>query len=145
MSRCATDVLWSNHKYTGASTSNTGVWGLIPRCGYGTNMINRNQKPVSFGSGCLWKSNSFSSIQRHYASRASADQKSRKMLLYLTGVVFAMVGCTYAAVPLYRRFCQATGYGGTVQRKEVIMSLYSFFNLLSSFYVLSIIVRHCCH
>ncbi|KAJ0435047.1 putative cytochrome c oxidase assembly protein CtaG/Cox11 [Helianthus annuus] len=24
-----------------------------------------------------------------------------------------------AAVPLYRRFCQATGYGGTVQRREV--------------------------
>ena len=26
----------------------------------------------------------------------------------------AMVGVTYAAVPLYRMFCQATGYGGTV-------------------------------
>ena len=26
-----------------------------------------------------------------------------------------MVGLTYAAVPLYRMFCQATGYGGTVQ------------------------------
>ncbi|EFN54189.1 hypothetical protein CHLNCDRAFT_31751 [Chlorella variabilis] len=25
-----------------------------------------------------------------------------------------MVGATYAAVPLYRMFCQATGYGGTV-------------------------------
>ncbi|GKC27499.1 cytochrome c oxidase assembly protein COX11, mitochondrial [Tanacetum coccineum] len=42
------------------------------------------------------------------------------MLYYLTGLVFAMVGCTYAAVPLYRRFCQATGYGGTVQRRETV-------------------------
>ncbi|XP_042970390.1 cytochrome c oxidase assembly protein COX11, mitochondrial-like isoform X2 [Carya illinoinensis] len=33
-------------------------------------------------------------------------------------LVFAMVGSSYAAVPLYRRFCQATGYGGTVQRQE---------------------------
>jgi len=31
-----------------------------------------------------------------------------------------MVGLTYAAVPLYRTFCQATGYGGTVQRKETV-------------------------
>nr|XP_018685633.1 PREDICTED: cytochrome c oxidase assembly protein COX11, mitochondrial-like [Musa acuminata subsp. malaccensis] len=35
-------------------------------------------------------------------------------------MVAAMVGASYAAVPLYRRFCQATGYGGTVQRREVI-------------------------
>ncbi|WVZ07503.1 hypothetical protein V8G54_020849 [Vigna mungo] len=56
---------------------------------------------------------------RHFSSHASKEQKSQKMLLYLTGLVFAMVGCTYAAVPLYRRFCQATGYGGTVTRREV--------------------------
>ncbi|KAG2715312.1 hypothetical protein I3843_03G073100 [Carya illinoinensis] len=35
-------------------------------------------------------------------------------------LVFAMVGSSYAAVPLYRRFCQATGYGGTVQRQESV-------------------------
>ncbi|KAG4995236.1 hypothetical protein JHK84_032197 [Glycine max] len=57
---------------------------------------------------------------RHFSSHASKEQKSRKMLLYLTGLVFAMVGCTYAAVPLYRRFCQATGYGGTVTRRETV-------------------------
>lgn len=56
---------------------------------------------------------------RHFSSRASKEQKSRKMLFYLTGLVFAMVGSSYAAVPLYRRFCQATGYGGTVSRREV--------------------------
>ncbi|KAL5539264.1 hypothetical protein UlMin_045829 [Ulmus minor] len=38
----------------------------------------------------------------------------------LTALVFAMVGSSYAAVPLYRRFCQATGYGGTVQRRESV-------------------------
>ncbi|VVA91934.1 unnamed protein product [Arabis nemorensis] len=42
------------------------------------------------------------------------------MLYYLTAVVFGMVGLTYAAVPLYRTFCQATGYGGTIQRKETV-------------------------
>lgn len=35
------------------------------------------------------------------------------------GVVFvAMVGAAYAAVPFYRAFCQATGYGGTVRKAE---------------------------
>lgn len=33
--------------------------------------------------------------------------------------VAAMVGMSFAAVPLYRAFCQATGYNGTVRRAEV--------------------------
>ncbi|KAL8472367.1 hypothetical protein ACS0TY_029548 [Phlomoides rotata] len=57
---------------------------------------------------------------RRYSTHAATEKKSKKMLLYLTGLVFAMVGCTYAAVPLYQRFCQATGYGGTVQRRESV-------------------------
>ena len=32
--------------------------------------------------------------------------------------VAAMVGASFAAVPLYRIFCQATGYNGTVRRAE---------------------------
>lgn len=31
-----------------------------------------------------------------------------------------MVGVTYGAVPLYRLFCQATGYGGTVQEGATV-------------------------
>jgi hypothetical protein len=50
---------------------------------------------------------------------ASREKSSRRTLGYLVGVAVAMVGASYAAVPLYRRFCQATGYGGTVQRREV--------------------------
>lgn len=36
--------------------------------------------------------------------------------LYLIAFTVAMIGVTYASVPLYRMFCQATGYGGTVQQ-----------------------------
>jgi cytochrome c oxidase assembly protein subunit 11 len=32
------------------------------------------------------------------------------------GLVVSMIGAAYAAVPLYRLFCAATGYGGTPQR-----------------------------
>ena len=35
-----------------------------------------------------------------------------------TGVIAGMLGLTAAAVPLYRLFCQVTGYGGTTQRAE---------------------------
>lgn len=33
-------------------------------------------------------------------------------------VIAAMLGLTAASVPLYRLFCQVTGYGGTTQRAE---------------------------
>jgi cytochrome c oxidase assembly protein subunit 11 len=33
-------------------------------------------------------------------------------------VVAAMIGVTAASVPLYRLFCQATGFGGTTQRAD---------------------------
>lgn len=36
----------------------------------------------------------------------------------LVGVIAGMLGLTAASVPLYRLFCQVTGYGGTTQRAE---------------------------
>ncbi|KAK8941177.1 hypothetical protein KSP39_PZI010029 [Platanthera zijinensis] len=51
---------------------------------------------------------------------ATRERSSRKMFMYLLTLAGAMVGASYAAVPLYRRFCQATGYGGTVQRRESV-------------------------
>jgi cytochrome c oxidase assembly protein subunit 11 len=40
------------------------------------------------------------------------------LALICGGVIVGMVGAAYAAVPLYRAFCQATGYGGTVRKAE---------------------------
>ncbi len=37
------------------------------------------------------------------------------MTAVLVAMVFGMVGLTFAAVPLYKMFCAATGYGGTPQ------------------------------
>ncbi len=44
--------------------------------------------------------------------------RHRILALALAGLVAAMVGLSFASVPLYRVFCQATGYGGTPQRAE---------------------------
>jgi cytochrome c oxidase assembly protein subunit 11 len=44
--------------------------------------------------------------------------KQRRMALtaaLVAGAVVGMVGLSFAAVPLYRAFCSATGYGGTTR------------------------------
>lgn len=42
----------------------------------------------------------------------------RKVGLICGGVALGMLALAFAAVPLYRMFCQATGYNGTTQRAE---------------------------
>lgn len=41
-----------------------------------------------------------------------------KTALIAGAAVFGMGGLGFASVPLYRMFCQVTGYGGTTQRAE---------------------------
>ena len=45
------------------------------------------------------------------------DRNARVGIISLL-IAVAMLGLGYAAVPLYRMFCQATGFGGTTQRSE---------------------------
>jgi cytochrome c oxidase assembly protein subunit 11 len=44
--------------------------------------------------------------------------RNRKVAFMSAIVVASMVGLAYASVPLYRLFCQVTGFGGTTQRAE---------------------------
>ncbi len=44
--------------------------------------------------------------------------KNGALAIVLFGVVAGMVGLSFAAVPLYRLFCQVTGFGGTTQVAE---------------------------
>jgi cytochrome c oxidase assembly protein subunit 11 len=46
----------------------------------------------------------------------ASSRANRRTALVMTGIVVAMAGMSYAAVPLYSLFCQVTGYGGTTQR-----------------------------
>jgi cytochrome c oxidase assembly protein subunit 11 len=50
-------------------------------------------------------------------NRATASA-NRKVALTMAGLAVIMVGAAFASVPLYRLFCQVTGYGGTTQRAE---------------------------
>lgn len=46
------------------------------------------------------------------------QHRNVRAVVLSAATVAAMIGLTYASVPLYRLFCQVTGYGGTVQRAE---------------------------
>jgi cytochrome c oxidase assembly protein subunit 11 len=46
-------------------------------------------------------------------------RRNRKVALIVVAVFFGMVGAAYASIPLYRAFCQATGFDGTVSRAKV--------------------------
>lgn len=45
-------------------------------------------------------------------------RRNRNVGLMAAGAALAMLGLGYASVPLYRLFCQVTGYGGTTQRAD---------------------------
>jgi cytochrome c oxidase assembly protein subunit 11 len=49
-------------------------------------------------------------------------QRHRRVALIFSGVVACMIGLSFAAVPLYRLFCAATGFGGTTQVAHVAPS-----------------------
>jgi len=46
----------------------------------------------------------------------SPNHRHHRTAAILGGVVVLMTGAAFAAVPLYKAFCQATGYGGTIPR-----------------------------
>jgi cytochrome c oxidase assembly protein subunit 11 len=48
--------------------------------------------------------------------KVEAQRCDRTVVVACIAMVAAMAGLSYAAVPLYRLYCQATGYQGTTQR-----------------------------
>jgi cytochrome c oxidase assembly protein subunit 11 len=51
-------------------------------------------------------------------ARPSAENANKRLAAALLALTAVMVGLSFAAVPLYRLFCQATGYDGTTRRVE---------------------------
>ncbi|HVN00241.1 MAG TPA: cytochrome c oxidase assembly protein [Caulobacteraceae bacterium] len=48
---------------------------------------------------------------------AQPSSRRNRVVALVCGLIFCgMVGAAFAAVPLYRAFCQATGFNGTVRR-----------------------------
>lgn len=49
---------------------------------------------------------------------ASGSERNRRTATIVAGVVAGMVALSFASVPLYRAFCQITGFDGTTQRAD---------------------------
>lgn len=49
---------------------------------------------------------------------AALSQRNLRVGMLSGMIALGMVGLGFASVPLYRMFCQVTGYGGTTQRAE---------------------------
>jgi cytochrome c oxidase assembly protein subunit 11 len=47
------------------------------------------------------------------------DRRNRRTLVAMAGIGLAMLGLGFASVPLYRIFCERTGFGGTTARADV--------------------------
>lgn len=47
-----------------------------------------------------------------------ARRRNRKVALICAAGFFGMVGAAYASVPLYKAFCQLTGFDGTTRKAE---------------------------
>lgn len=54
---------------------------------------------------------------RYGNPNANLNAKNKSFGLWLAAVVTGMCGLSYAAVPMYRVFCQVTGFGGTTRRE----------------------------
>lgn len=57
------------------------------------------------------------------ADSKANDRRNMRVLASCVVFVAAMVGMSYAAVPLYDMFCRVTGYNGTTQRVEQASSV----------------------
>lgn len=53
------------------------------------------------------------------SSESSINERNVKIAWYAAATVVGALGATYAAVPLYKIFCQTTGFGGTTQRVKL--------------------------
>ena len=58
---------------------------------------------------------------RNFASGSNTSTTTKRTVntvRYIVATAIVVLGLSYAAVPLYRLFCQASGYGGTVTQVD---------------------------
>jgi len=55
-------------------------------------------------------------FRRRKERQKTSAARNKTTMLYVIGVAVLTTGMSYAAVPLYRMFCQASGYGGTTSK-----------------------------
>ncbi|CAB3381453.1 Hypothetical predicted protein [Cloeon dipterum] len=81
----------------------------------------------AWGSICLRSFPAFSARNfRHFSSNSGGRKSGSSTVYYVAAAGVLTLGLSYAAVPLYRMFCQAYSYGGTTAAghdKEKVASM----------------------
>ena len=70
--------------------------------------------------------NSAQSSQSKAKFSEDLREKNFRLAAYGFSIVIAVIGISYASVPLYKVFCQATGFGGTTKRVQSLEKLIEF-------------------
>jgi cytochrome c oxidase assembly protein subunit 11 len=65
-----------------------------------------------------WKGNDMTVPQGSAEQSGTVAKRHRAVAVTCAFVVLSMIGLSFAAVPLYRLYCQATGFAGTTQKAE---------------------------
>jgi cytochrome c oxidase assembly protein subunit 11 len=76
---------------------------------YASNNNHRNQSIL------IKKTNYMNKSYFSTKTTTTTTDKNRKVAAYSTALAIATLGLAYTAVPLYKAFCRATGYGGTAK------------------------------
>ncbi|KAH0585277.1 hypothetical protein H2248_008518 [Termitomyces sp. 'cryptogamus'] len=104
----------SNHILLAATHRNTPARSLLHR-NLWRNTSTQASSPKSSPSPSSPRSppNPDALHQLSLNRQAARAAKNRALLMYSSAVIIIAVGASYAAVPLYRIFCAATGFAGT--------------------------------
>lgn len=81
-----------------------------------SNNANTNQQSQQQSSSQQNKQAPVKLSPREYDQETKA--KNKNTALYAFAVALIAIAMSYAAVPLYRMFCQVTGFGGTVRERD---------------------------
>jgi len=63
----------------------------------------------------------------------SGEIKNKINPVYLVVIFFAMLGLSYASVPLYELFCKVTGFGGTTKISKQVPNVIINHNITTRF------------
>jgi hypothetical protein len=58
-----------------------------------------------------------------FSEPTTTEKKNNLLALYVVVGVIVVLGLSYLAVPLYRIFCQVTGFGGTPHKGTLLLFL----------------------
>jgi len=113
--------MWSRLQYSDVLRSQSKLVKLVTNCRRGladeTSVLRKQQSAQNRSYEYYRKKREGNwSVLWTRKRKVSAEERNVRVAWYMAAVVIGAIGATYASVPLYKVFCQATGFGGTTQR-----------------------------